>query len=248
MGVGTLRAVGFDLDGTLFDHRGSARAGASAFLGGLGLDVTEAALDAWFAAEDEQFERWRSGEISFQEQRRERLRGVLPPLGIDVPEDDVGLDAMFEDYVRAYRISWRAFPDALPLLHHLRSRGFRLGVLTNGTEEQQRDKLVRTGLDGAFDVVCTSERIGFQKPDSRAFVTLAGELGVDPADCLFVGDNPAHDIAGARAAGMRAVLVDPAAGLRDVVLEEVARTRGVRHDLGREERDDHAGERAQPDE
>lgn len=213
MGVGTLRAVGFDLDGTLFDHRGSGRAGAAAFLGGLGLEVTESALDAWFAAEDEQFERWRSGEISFQEQRRERLRTVLPQVGVDVPGDDVGLDALFEDYLRAYRASWRAFPGALPLLRELRSRGVRLGVLTNGTEEQQRDKLARTGLDGAFDVVCTSERIGFQKPDERAFLALADALGVDPAACLFVGDDPAHDIAGARAAGMRALLVGPAAGV-----------------------------------
>lgn len=244
----TLRAVGFDLDGTLFDHRGSGRAGAAAFLGGLGLDVTETALDAWFAAEDEQFERWRSGEISFQEQRRERLRTVLPPFGIDVPDDEVGLDALFEDYLRVYRASWRAFPEALTLLHELRAQGFGLGVLTNGAEEQQRDKLARTGLDGAFDVVCTSERIGFQKPDERAFLTLADELGVDPADCLFVGDNPAHDVAGARAAGMRTLLVVPAVALSDVVLEEVARTRDVRRDLGREERDDHAGERAQPDE
>lgn len=95
-------------------------------------------------------------------------------------------------------------------------------MLTNGAEEQQLDKLARTGLDGAFDAVCTSERIGFQKPDSRAFLTVAHELGVDASHCLFVGDNPAHDIVGARSAGMYGLLVhhsaEEAANIRTAVL------------------------------
>ena len=217
-----VRAVCFDLDGTLFDHAGAARAGATHFLEGLGSAATERALDAWSAAEAEQFERWRSGQISFQEQRRERLRAVLPRLGAELPRDDAALDRLFEGYLRSYRASWRLFPGSASLLRELRAGGYRLGLLTNGTDEQQRDKLGRTGLDSAFDAVCVSERIGFQKPDARAFLTLADELDADAADCLFVGDDADRDIAGARAAGMRAVLVDHsaagAADLRTVVL------------------------------
>lgn len=221
----TLRAVCFDLDGTLFDHRGSARAGASRFLEGIGLAVTESAFDAWFAAEDEQFERWRSGRISFQEQRRQRLRTVLPPLGYDLPPEDVALDALFDDYLRAYRASWRTFPGVVALLDELRASGYRLGLLTNGSEEQQLEKLAATGLDDAFDVICISERIRFQKPDERAFLTLATALRVEPSACLFVGDDPVRDIAGARSAGMRALLVDNeaqgAVNVRTLVLEAV---------------------------
>lgn len=220
--MATPRAICFDLDGTLFDHRGSARVGVTRFLQGFGVEVTEAAIGAWFTAEDEQFERWRSGVIGFQDQRRARLRTVLPQLGVAVPGDDTGLDAVFDDYLRAYREAWRLFPETLPLLHELRDLGHRLGLLTNGTETQQLDKLARTGLADAFDVVCISERIGFQKPDVRAFHALAAQLDVDPADCLFVGDDPERDVTGARAAGMRAVLVDhaqpEAPGLRALVL------------------------------
>lgn len=81
-------------------------------------------------------------------------------------------------------------------------------MLTNGTQEQQLDKLRIIGLYDLVDVVCTSERIGFQKPGPLAFVALARELDLNPAECLFVGDNPEHDVAGARRTGMRAVLVD----------------------------------------
>jgi len=215
--------VCFDLDGTLFDHRGAARAGATRFLEGLGSAATESALGAWTSAEAEQFERWRSGQISFQEQRRARLRAVLPPLGVELPPDDAALDRLFEGYLRSYRASWQLFPGSASLLRELRAGGYRLGLLTNGTEEQQLDKLHRTGLDSAFDAVCVSERIGFQKPDARAFLTVASELDVDASDCLFVGDDADHDIAGARSVGMRAVLVDHSAAeasdLRTVVLD-----------------------------
>lgn len=223
--MGILRAVCFDLDGTLFDHRGSARAGATHFLESLGVAATESALDLWFAAEDEQFERWRSGRISFQEQRRERLRTVLPPLGCQPPSDEVGLDSLFESYLNSYRASWRAFPESVSLIQELRGRGYRLGLLTNGAEAQQLDKLAHTGLDGAFDAVCVSERIGFQKPDERAFLTVAHDLGVDASDCLFVGDSAAQDLAGARSAGMHGLLInhyaEEAVGIKTAVLARI---------------------------
>ncbi|WAC51856.1 MULTISPECIES: HAD family hydrolase [unclassified Frigoribacterium] len=201
-------AVGFDLDGTLFDHHGSARSAAAYFLGSLGVVASDSTLSRWFDAEEENFERWRSGEISFSEQRRQRLRSVLPALGVDVPASDVDVDELFGGYLRAYESSWRAFPDALPLLQSLRASGHHIGLLTNGTEAQQLAKLRRTGLLDEFDVVCTSERIGFSKPDVRAFAVLASELEVEPGACLFVGDDAKKDVDGARAAGMQALLVD----------------------------------------
>lgn len=203
-----IRAVGFDLDGTLFDHRGSARAGVDAFVASLGVAPSDAVRGAWSAAEREQFEHWRAGRIGFAEQRRRRLRQVLPGLGVSTPTDDAGLDALFDRYLDAYRGAWRAFSDSADELRRLRHDGYRLGILTNGSDEQQRDKLHVIGLTDLVDVICTSEGIGVTKPDARAFHHLAGELGVEPSACLFVGDDPEHDVAGARASGMSAVLVD----------------------------------------
>lgn len=66
LALGTVRAVGFDLDGTLFDHRGSATDGVRLFLDRLGVDPTETVVDLWFAVEEAEFEHWRAGRISFQ--------------------------------------------------------------------------------------------------------------------------------------------------------------------------------------
>jgi putative hydrolase of the HAD superfamily len=206
--VDAVKAVGFDLDGTLFDHQGSATAAVDEFLLLLGIAPSDEVRQLWFTVEEAEFERWRAGLIGFQEQRRNRLRRVLPALGIAAPEHPAELDRMFEDYLLAYRNAWTAFPDSGSVLSSLRLRGFRLGILTNGSQEQQLDKLSAIGLIELVDVVCTSELIGFQKPDPRAFETLAARLGMEPAACLFVGDNPEHDVAGARSAGMQAALVD----------------------------------------
>jgi len=230
--VAAVGAVGFDLDGTLFDHHGSARSAAVHFLGSLGVVASDSTLASWFDAEEEHFERWRSGEISFSEQRRQRLRSVLPPLGVSVPAGDVDVDELFGGYLRAYESSWRAFPDSLPLLRSLRAAGHRIGLLTNGTEAQQLAKLRTTGLLDGFDVVCTSERIGFSKPDARAFAALASELGVEPGTCLFVGDDPVKDGDGARAAGMHALLVDDhrrrGLPIGELVASVIARSVGAR--------------------
>lgn len=205
--VSPAKAVGFDLDETLFDHRGAADAGADAFAAHLGVDDASAFRAAWSAAEETEFERWRRGEISFAEQRRRRLVRVLRVFGLDVPADTAGLDAMFDRYLAMYRTHWRAFPEVPEVLAALRRAGLRIGVLTNGAEVQQNEKLRAIGLSEAVDVVCTSEGIGVQKPDARAFDALAERLGASPRECLFVGDNPLHDVEGARNAGMRALRI-----------------------------------------
>jgi putative hydrolase of the HAD superfamily len=203
-----VRAVGFDLDGTLFDHRGSATRGVDNFLAVLGVAPTEAARALWFAEEEAGYARWSAGEISFHEQRRDRLRAVLPSLGVPVDQTPAALDELFEVYLAAYRAAWRPFAGVPPVLEALRAQGLRLGILTNGSQDQQVDKLRCIGLIDAVDVVCTAEELGLWKPDPRAFEEFTRRLGVLPSECLFVGDHPEQDVAGAIAAGMQAVLID----------------------------------------
>lgn len=206
--VNQLKAVGFDLDGTLFDHRGSASEAVNAFFCELGVEPSALARRIWFDAEEAQLEHWRAGHLSFQDQRRNRLRTVLPHLAVPVPENNSSLDLLFEKYLGAYRAAWRPFSDSVATLVALRRAGMRLGVLTNGTEQQQIDKLRITGLYDLVDVVCTSEVLKVQKPARRAFHVLAAQLGVLLEEYVFVGDNPKQDVAGARFAGMHAVLID----------------------------------------
>lgn len=199
------RVVLLDLDGVLMDHRRAAREAVHVWLGDR---ATPAVVDAWFRAQDVRLADWRAGAATWQEQRRNRLRDVLPLLGEPVGTD-AELDARFETgYLPAYERSWRGYDDAAPALRALAAGGVRLGVLTNGSEAQQHAKLRAVGLADTVGPVFTAERLGVRKPDPRAFLLACAGLGVDPAAVLHVGDEHEVDVLGARAAGLTAVLLD----------------------------------------
>lgn len=229
-------AILFDLDGTLLDHDGAVRAALDVWLPTLSGAATsssawttehhDAVVAAWFDAETRHFTRWRTGEVSFAEQRRARLRDVLPVAGQAdaVGASDDELDALFSGYLAAYEGSWRLFDDVIPALESLQHSGFRLAMLTNGTEEQQGSKVERTGLGPWLETVFTAEGLGVAKPSADAFRLSCEALDVAPDRILYVGDNPVVDVRGALDAGLGAVhldrpgtnVVDPAQRIRSL--------------------------------
>ena len=93
-------------------------------------------------------------------------------------------------------------------IERLRSRGLLIGAITNGSSLLQNAKLDLSGLRPHLDIAAVGEDEGIQKPDPRLFRRIAARLGLPCAACLYVGDNPGNDIAGALAAGMRPVWID----------------------------------------
>lgn len=207
-----MKAVIFDLDNTLFDHTLSATYAVRSWVADLGGTPTEELVAQWFAIEDRVYDRWLSGELTHQGQRRVRLREFLPVIGHAVPATEPEQDEFFEGYLKHYRGSWTAFPDARPALEVARSNGWRIGVLTNGNTVQQNAKLAAIGLTDLVDVVCTSEALGFSKPAPEAYLRTCEALGADPADVLMIGDNLENDVLGAQAAGLAARHLDRTAG------------------------------------
>ena len=198
-------AVVFDLDGTLFDHVASARAGLRSWLSGLGILATNDLETAWFEAEERHIAAWRSGEITWEEQRRRRLREFLPLIGVS-PGGDDELDRVFSDgFLVAYEAAWVGYEDVDSALAELAKRGFALAMLTNGSEAQQRAKLARLELSHRIGPVFTAERLGGAKPDCRAFLLVCEVLGLAPGAVLYVGDDYEVDVVAARAAGLKAV-------------------------------------------
>jgi putative hydrolase of the HAD superfamily len=220
--------VVLDLDDTLFDHSSAALIGLRAWVQSLGQRSTPELEDAWMAAEQRHFRSWREGEISFDEQRRRRLRDVLPLLQLPVG-DDAELDALFADgFLRAYQQAWTVFDDVEETLDALHAAGLRTAVLTNGTRDQQNAKIEAIGLAGRLGPVFTAEELGVAKPHPQAFLRVCQQLAVAPEDTLYVGDDHEVDVLGARAAGLRAVHLDRTAtgpldeGARITSLRELA--------------------------
>jgi putative hydrolase of the HAD superfamily len=105
----------------------------------------------------------------------------------------------------SYTRCCRASADTVSTLQTLRSRGRRLGVITNGKTKWQQQKIESLGIAHFFDVVLVSEAEGVRKPDSIIFDRALDRCEVRAAEAAFIGDNPEADVAGAKAAGLLAV-------------------------------------------
>ena len=123
-------------------------------------------------------------------------------------------DAVFEAYLEAWPGHLSLFDDTLPALDALRGR-YRLALISNGLGREQRLKLDRLGLHDYFEVCVISEEIGITKPQPGIFAHTLEALGIEAGVALHAGDNPHHDVAGARDHGMRGVWVNRRGGRFD---------------------------------
>lgn len=109
-------------------------------------------------------------------------------------------------------IRFHPFPDAAPALRALRDRGIRLVVASNW-DASLPEVLERVGLAPLLDGVVASAMVGRAKPAPELFHAALELAGVEPGRALYVGDSLDHDAIGARAAGLRPVLIErPAPG------------------------------------
>jgi len=99
-----------------------------------------------------------------------------------------------------------AYPDVAPTLKALRSAGIRTVVVSNW-DWSLHERLAETGLAPLVDGALASAEIGSAKPDGEIFRAALEFAGVGPDEAWHVGDTPEADVEGARAAGLRPVLI-----------------------------------------
>lgn len=97
------------------------------------------------------------------------------------------------------------YPEIDQLLQAL--SGYKLGIVTNGVPDLQREKLEGFGLLDRFQAVAVSGELDIGKPQRGIFEHICKALDVEASACVMVGDNPERDIAGAANAGMKSVWV-----------------------------------------
>jgi putative hydrolase of the HAD superfamily len=137
----------------------------------------------------------------------------------DVLARGLGRDVSVEQMMAAIR--FRAYPDAGPALSELRSRGLRLVCVSNW-DISLPDVLARCGLMDAVEGVVSSAGVGARKPDPAIFEAALEVAGVPALEALHVGDTADEDVAGARAAGIRVLLLDREGGGDIASLTEIA--------------------------
>jgi putative hydrolase of the HAD superfamily len=134
-------------------------------------------------------------------------RRAYAEAGIDLDDDQ--LDQVLRIEQEAWWQGAHLDPAATPMLDALRANGVRVGVCSNAPYRVRslHAQLVFLGLDTHLDAAAFSAEVGWRKPSPRIFDAALRALGTEASSSVMVGDSEVHDIAGAHAAGMRAVLL-----------------------------------------
>lgn len=226
----TFKALLLDLDDTLIDTRQGTRLALRDYHGALGGRVRiplDEVAGIWDRSIKKHFPMYIRGELSFQDQRRWRIRDLFgrPDMA------DAEADSHFNDYLSHYASHYILFDDVLAFLDGLGD--FPVAIVTNGAVEHQWIKIKATGLDSRIKTIVISEAVGLRKPQPEIFLHAARALGMAAEACLMVGDNYEADCIGARAAGMAAVYMDrfgseTGPGNRPDGIESISDMNGIR--------------------
>lgn len=181
-GNGQIKGVIFDLDDTLYSEKEYVRSGFKEVSDYLGSGHEE---KLW----------------SYFESGKPAIDELLKQLG---REDD---KAEVLDIYRAHKPSIHLYPGVIEMIIEMKEKGIKVGIITDGRPEGQRNKLESLGLNSVDDIIITDELGGiqFRKPCDIAFRILMTKWRLNPDEVVYVGDNPAKDFQAPQQLGMKCI-------------------------------------------
>ena len=194
MDLSNIKAVVFDLEGTLLDRKKSREK----FI-------------------EEQYERFHDYLVNIQ---AIDYKNKFIALDDDEDHDKPELyKAIIKDF-HVDRLTWKdlfhdfemhfyryVFPyyDTLYTLERLNQYNYVTGVIANGKSKIKQYRLHALGIEHVINYMSTSQTVGVRKPHPKIFEDILGKLDTKPEETMYVGDDPLNDVAPARAMGMVSV-------------------------------------------
>ena len=202
-----IRAILWDVDGTLLDFLAAEKAAVQRLFGEFGLGTcTDGMVARYSAINDAYWKRLERGEITKQEVLTGRFREFFTELGLEADLAEA-FNAKFQ-LALGDTVVYR--DDSLTIVKALHGR-VRQYVVSNGTVVAQTKKLSRSGLGAWMEGVFLSEQLGAEKPNMAFFEKVFTALpDIDKADMLIVGDSLTSDMQGGIAAGIPTCWYNPA--------------------------------------
>lgn len=203
----------FDAAGTLFEVRGSVGELYSRIALRYGIKTVPADLQASFTRAFRSQPPMAFSGLEGEDLRRAERRWWFEVVR-QVFEERMTpkiLTAYFDDAFRVFGRGegWRLFPDTRPGLERLQRSGYRLGIVSN-FDSRLYEVLRALNLDSFFESVVISSRAGAAKPNRRIFEIALQTMNVPHTAAVHIGDSLTEDVAGARNAGLKAILLERA--------------------------------------
>lgn len=194
-----------DFDDTLYDTRGNAEAALEelfeAYELGKYFEKAEDFIRPYWTTNEELWHEYAHGRIAREKLIVERFRHPLS-LGKGLNPSEEDCLQMNNAFLELCADKSGVVEGAYALLHHLKRRGYRLHLCSNGFREVQYRKLAAARMTDYFDTIVLSEDAGATKPAAAFFDHAFEATGADREKTLMVGDNFSTDIVGAQGVGM----------------------------------------------
>ncbi|HBI42514.1 MAG TPA: haloacid dehalogenase [Planctomycetales bacterium] len=166
-------------------------------------------LSGWRTDEDREYARWRA---------------IVAETLSDAADPEACFQELYAHFARPD--AWRVQAEAGPTLRIMAERGWHVGI---GSNFDARLRGVVAGLPELRPVrtMVISSEVGFRKPADPFFEEIGRKTKIAPTRIVYIGDDFANDYAGARAAGMKAILFDPEGKCRDSTVRRVVDLPGL---------------------
>jgi putative hydrolase of the HAD superfamily len=190
---GTLKAMIFDMDNTLFDFVAAKLEACREILFFIGRekgDIAEEPLEL--------FRYFLRGVYGFEDY--ENIQDYMHERNIFTVQ---GYRKCCEIYEREKLQNLKLYPAVADTLDKLKKLGLKLVIITDADSYHALARLTRVGLLNYFDLVVAADTTGTKKPDPAHFLFALEALGVNPRETLVVGDNIKRDIVPARKLGLK---------------------------------------------
>jgi putative hydrolase of the HAD superfamily len=119
--------------------------------------------------------------------------------------EGINWQSLLDDYEMRFQFHCVPFQFLTEMLNELKEQGYLLGIITNGRSPFQARAIDGLGIREYFDVILISEVERVRKPQVEIFQRAMNRLGVSASDSIFVGDHPEADIVGAKGAMMKTI-------------------------------------------
>ncbi|WP_407271379.1 HAD family hydrolase [Radiobacillus sp. PE A8.2] len=190
-----IRAVLFDLDGTLLDRDASVKAFIEEQYSRLSRWIGHVPKEVYttkFVELDDHGYVWKD-KVYHQLIQEFNI--------IDLTKED-----LLDDYLNHFKNCCVPFPNLHSMLEEFKKKQYLLGMITNGKGKFQMDNIKALEIERYFNAILISEWEGIKKPDPKIFTRALQLLNVTAEECVFVGDHPLNDIKAPIEIGMKAIL------------------------------------------
>lgn len=144
---------------------------------------------------------------------------------IDSYLKDIGMEEKKAECLSIYRNQMpdiKLYDGVLTMIDNLKKHGIKVGIITDGRPEGQRNKLIALGLDQLVDDIIITDELGgeqFRKPNDISFRIIQNRWRIPFENIVYVGDNPAKDFQACRQLGMQSLYFRNKDGLHSTIVE-----------------------------